>query len=65
MIGMCENSGWISDELWRQREIQAAVEYGIDVSHLVENVNSSVAERIRRHQIALNTAEQLRRAKRL
>jgi hypothetical protein len=45
--------------------IQAAIDYGIDVSMLVDNLHRSVAERIRRHQIALNTAEKFRKAKRL
>jgi len=45
--------------------VQAAIDYGIDVSMLVDNLQRSVADRIRRHQIALNTAEKLRRAKRL
>jgi hypothetical protein len=46
-------------------EIQAAIDYGIDVSMLIQNVKRSYAERIRRHQIALNTAEKLRKARRL
>jgi hypothetical protein len=45
--------------------IQAAIDYGIDVSMLADNLQRSVTERIRRHQIALNTAEKLRKAKRL
>jgi len=46
-------------------EIQAAIDYGIDVSMLIQNVNRSCTERIIRHQIALNTAEKLRKARRL
>ena len=46
-------------------EIQAAVDYGIDVSMLVDNVRRSYSERITRHQIALNTAEKLKGARRL
>ncbi|MHC4680431.1 MAG: hypothetical protein ACYTEK_17220 [Planctomycetota bacterium] len=45
--------------------VQAAIDYGIDVSMLVDNLRRSVTERVRRHQIALNTAEKLRKAKRL
>ena len=45
--------------------IQAAIDYGIDVSMLADNLQRSVEERIKRHQIALNTAEKLRKAKRL
>jgi len=46
-------------------QIKAAVRYGIDVSMLIENVKRSPAERIRRHQIALNTAEKLRSGRHL
>jgi hypothetical protein len=46
-------------------EIQAAIDYGIDVSMLIDNINRSCTERIIRHQIALNTAEKLRKARRL
>ncbi len=41
--------------------VQAAIDYGIDVSMLIENLKRTPAERIRRHQIALNTAEKLSR----
>jgi hypothetical protein len=46
-------------------EIRAAVDYGIDVSMLVDNIRRSYSERITRHQIALNTADKLRKARRL
>ena len=45
--------------------IQAAIDYGIDVTQLRDNLALPVAERLRRHQIALNTVEKLRKAKRL
>lgn len=45
--------------------LQVAADYGIDVSMLADNLKRSVTERIRRHQIALNTVEKLRKAKRL
>jgi len=45
--------------------VQAAAEYGIDVGQLRDNLVLSVAERLRRHQIALNAVEKLRKAKRL
>jgi hypothetical protein len=45
--------------------IQAAIDYGIDVSMLADNLRRSVTERIRRHQIALGVATKLRKAKRL
>ena len=44
-------------------EIQAAIDYGIDIAMLIDNINRDVCDRIRRHQIALNTAEKLRKAK--
>ncbi len=43
--------------------VRAAAEFGIDVSALIDNLKRSPEERIRRHQIALNTVEKLRRAK--
>jgi len=46
-------------------EIQAAIDYGIDVSMLIDNIRRSCTERIIRHQIALNTVEKLRKARRL
>ena len=45
--------------------IQAAIDYGVDVSMLIDNLGRSIAERIKRHQIALNTAEKLRKAREL
>jgi len=48
----------------RADPIQVAADYGIDISMLADNLNRSVTERIRRHQIALDTAEKLRKAKR-
>jgi len=45
--------------------VRAAAEFGIDVSALIDNLKRSPEERIRRHQIALNTVEKLRRAKRV
>ncbi len=43
--------------------IREAVEYGIDISLLRANLALTPAERLRRHQIALNTVEMLRKAK--
>jgi len=42
--------------------IQAAIDYGIDINALIDNLKRTPEERIRRHQIALNTANQLRKA---
>jgi hypothetical protein len=44
-------------------EIQAAIDYGIDISMLVNNLKLSCTERALRHQIALNTVKKLRKAK--
>jgi hypothetical protein len=46
-------------------EITAAIDYGIDISMLIDNIRRSPAERIKRHQIALNTATKFRKAKRI
>ncbi len=43
-------------------EIQSAIDYGIDISVLVQNMARPYTERIMRHQIALNTVEKLRKA---
>jgi len=45
--------------------IQAAADYGIDIQQLRDNLALTVAERLRRHQIALNTVELLQKAKRI
>ena len=45
--------------------IKAAAEFGIDISALRDNLKLSYSERIRRLQIALNTVEKLRKAKRV
>jgi len=54
----------VSKTLQQADEVKAAIDYGIDVSMLIDNIKRSPAERIRRHQIALNTAQKLRKAKR-
>lgn len=46
-------------------ELAAAREYGIDISMLVDNVGLTPKDRIRQHQIAVNTLEKLRNARRL
>ncbi|KPK42687.1 MAG: hypothetical protein AMJ65_07285 [Phycisphaerae bacterium SG8_4] len=45
--------------------VQAAIDCGIDIEMLVDNLQRTVTDRIERNQIALNTAEKLRKAKRL
>jgi hypothetical protein len=44
--------------------VQEAIDYGIDVSALRDNLARTVAERLRRHEVALHTVEMLRKAKR-
>lgn len=46
-------------------ELAAARDYGVDIAMLVSNMNRTVAERIERHQIALNTFHKLRNTKKL
>jgi len=55
----------IPETLQHDDQTQAAIDYGIDISMLKDNIKLSPAERIRQHQIALNTAEKLRKAKKL
>ncbi len=45
------------------KEVRAAIDYGIDIDAIIANLKRTPAERIRRHQIALNTALKLRKAK--
>ena len=40
-----------------------AEDFGIDISMLIDNTKRTPTERIRRHQIALNAVEKLRKAK--
>jgi len=47
----------------KQDPISAARDYGIDIEMLRDNLKRSVEERIRRHQIALDTLKKLRKAK--
>jgi hypothetical protein len=45
--------------------VRAAREYGIDVAMLIDNLKRSPTERIRRHQIALETMEALQQAQQI
>jgi hypothetical protein len=45
--------------------MQAAAEYGIDIPMLMANLAGTPEERIRRHQIALDTCWMLRNSKRV
>jgi len=54
-----------SSDCQQTDQIHAAIDYGIDISMLIQNIGRSYTERIIRHQIALNTAEKLRKARHL
>ncbi|NIP27105.1 MAG: hypothetical protein GWN67_28925 [Phycisphaerae bacterium] len=51
------------DTLRQADEVRAAIDYGIDIEMLIDNIKREPGERIRRHQTALNTAEKLREAR--
>jgi hypothetical protein len=55
----------ISSSKRRKDPIRAAADYGIDIPMLIANLARTPAERIRRHQIALETFRALRKAKRV
>ena len=46
-------------------DIQKAIDFGIDVQMLKDNLKRSVAERIKRHQQALDFVNILKKAKKL
>jgi hypothetical protein len=45
--------------------VQEAIDYGIDIAAIRDNLALTPAERLRRHQIALDTVEMLRKARRI
>ena len=45
--------------------IQTAVEYGIDIEMLKANLNRTIAERIARHQSALELVNLLQKARKI
>jgi len=53
----------VSDLIKRIPELAQARDYGVDIPMLLANLNRPVIERIRRHQIALDTFDKLRKAK--
>ena len=55
----------LADLIERIPELAAARDYGVDLQMLYDNLNRPVIERIRRHQIALDTFERLQNAKKL
>ena len=65
MVKRIKQSGAGRRKARQKNRIRAAMDYGIDVSMLFDNIERKPIERIRRHQIALNTAEKLRKAKQI
>ena len=59
------SSETLSDLIKRIPELAQAHDYGVDIPMLLANLNRPVIERIRHHQIALDTFEKLRKAKQL
>ncbi|MHC4105100.1 MAG: hypothetical protein ACYSR9_09175 [Planctomycetota bacterium] len=59
------SSDTLAELIERIPELAAARDYGVDLEMLQANLNRPVIERIRRHQIALDTFEKLRGAKQL
>jgi hypothetical protein len=53
----------VSDLIKRIPELAQARDYGVDIQMLLANLERPVIERIRRHQIALDTFDKLRKAK--
>lgn len=47
----------------KSNPIQKAIDYGIDISMLIDNIKRTPTERVRRHQMALGAVEKLRKAK--
>jgi len=59
------SSETLSDLIERIPELAAARDYGVDIQMLQANLKRPIIERIRRHQIALETFEKLRGAKKV
>ena len=49
----------------RKDPIKAAEEYGIDIPMLMANLDRTIAERFRRHQIALETYYKLSKSRKV
>ena len=49
----------------RQDAIQRAIDYGIDLQMLKDNLKRSVTKRLQRHQAALNLVRLLQKAKKI
>jgi hypothetical protein len=55
----------VSDLIKRIPELAQARDYGVDIPMLLANLNRPVIERIRRHQIALDTFEKSQKTKKV
>ena len=62
---MNEPQPTLQQRIAASKELQQAQRDGIDLQLLWDNMQRPVSERIRRHQIALDTLNQLRRARKL
>jgi hypothetical protein len=62
MAGIRRKQNKTKDIYQQTDEVQAAIDYGIDISVLIQNIARPCIERIMRHQFALNTVEKLRKA---
>ena len=51
------------EHIEQKDSLKIAQQNGIDIAMLKDNLSSSYAERIRRHQIALDTMQKLQKAK--
>jgi len=64
-----DKTGNISERLdsliTRVPELTSARDYGIDILMLLSNLNRPIIERIKRHQIALDTFYKLQNARKL
>lgn len=56
------SSDTLSDLIDKVPELAAARDYGVDIRMLQANLHRPVIERIRHHQIALDTFDKLRKA---
>jgi hypothetical protein len=63
MAEQIDQTGPVTNDGGQTDEIQAAIDYGIDVSMLIDNLARTCTQRIIRHQAALNMVEMLRKAR--
>ena len=56
---------WIDQLIDEIPELADAYKYGVDIEMLVSNIKRPVEDRLRRHQIALQTYDMMRNARRV